>query len=84
MTECPLLDLVDACGIKVEVCHVTGTPCLPATVGASSRHCMRKAWYMDQERHTRNTLTVLRSGLVVPVPPQPATGEISHPSAPGP
>jgi hypothetical protein len=72
MTECPLLDLVDAGGIKAELCHVTGTLCLPALTGASSRYCTRRAWYLDQERHTRNTLTVLRS----------ATGQISHSTEP--
>jgi hypothetical protein len=86
MTECPLLEIIDTMGVKAEVCHVTGTLCLPALTGASSRHCTRKAWYLDQERHTRNTLRVLQSGPdqggIVPVKAPGATGQISQPSKP--
>lgn len=86
MTECPLLDLIEASGVRVVVCHVTGTPCLPAATGASSRHCTRKAWYLDQERHTRNSLIIQLAGPVqggvLPVTPPGATGQISQPSKP--
>lgn len=51
--NCELVDYVQAGEISAEICHVTGTPCLPATAGGSSRHCVRRAWYLDQEKTIR-------------------------------
>lgn len=51
--NCELLDHVDAGGITAEICHITGTLCQPAAAGGSSRHCVRRQWYLDQEKTIR-------------------------------
>lgn len=65
--NCELLDHVQAGEISAEICHVTGTVCLPAAAGGSSRHCVRRSWYLDQERTLRRIYRRPGSGEILPV-----------------